>query len=172
MRAEDERIRGYLVSQAERYDLVALWPRVVSDRTAFLLALDRVSDEQAAWRPSADGWSSLEVAQHMLLWGRAVTDTVEALAAGDTAEAPQLGALEAGTTDLAEVRAALVREAIRFAALPDRLPREADLAAEAHHPQFGPLNHRAWFLFSRLHDGDHTRQIEAIQTASGYPASN
>lgn len=171
---EDERVRGYLLSQAERYDVLALWPRVVADRTSLLLALDRVSEEQAVWRPPSDAvdtWSILEVAQHMLLWGRSVTDIVEALAAGRVAEAPSIGALDvADAPTLAEARAVLTREAVRFAALPQRLSPDSDLAAVAEHPQFGPLNYRGWFLFARLHDGDHLRQIEAIKGSEGYPS--
>lgn len=171
---EDERVRSYLVSQAERYDVPALWARVVGDRSALLLALDRVSEDQARWRPSSDShdsWSILEVAQHMLLWGRATTDIVEALAGGAEVEVPELGALDASeASSLAEARDALTREAMRFASLPERLPHDPSVEAVAEHPQFGPLNHRAWFVLARLHDGDHLRQIEAIKSATGYPS--
>lgn len=169
--AEDERIRGYLVSLAKRSDIPALWPRVIADRTALLLALDRVTEEQARWRSDSTAWTILEVAQHMLVWSRSVTNLVEALSVGDTAEVPDLGAFETDIATLAGARDALTREAIRFAALPTRLSQDPDLAAEAHHPRFGPLDHRAWFLFARLHDGDHTRQIEAIKAADGYPSA-
>lgn len=170
---EDERIRSYLVSQAERYDVLALWPRVVTDRGALLLSLDRVSDDQARWHPPSDldGWSILEVAQHMLLWGTSTTDIVEALARGDEVEVPDLGALDASdAASIADVRDALTKEAVRFASLPERLPGDQDLEAVAEHPQFGPLNYRAWFVLARLHDGDHLRQIDAIKGASGYPS--
>lgn len=170
---EDERVRGYLLAQAARNDLVTLWPRVMSDRTAFLLAFDRVSEEQARWRSAeTDGWSIHEVARHMLLWTRSTTDVIEALAAGGTAEAPGLGALDPRDVSIAEARLELTREAARFASLLDRLPREPDLAAEAYHERFGALNHRGWFLFARLHDGDHRAQIEAIKAAEGYPAAS
>ena len=171
---EDERIRGYLLSQAERYDVPALWARAVADRCALLLALDRVSEEQARWHAPSDsdgGWSILEVAQHVLLWGKATTDIVEALAGGRGPEVPELGALNAtDATSLAEARDALTKEAMRFASLPERLPPAPDLEAVAEHPQFGPLNYRAWFILARLHDGDHLRQIEAIKGTSGYPS--
>jgi hypothetical protein len=67
------------------------------------------------------------------------------------------------------MRLALTQEAARFASILERLPRDPDLANEAHHPQFGLLNYRAWFLFARLHDGDHARQIETIKATDGYP---
>ncbi len=169
---EDERIRSYLVSQAERYDVLALWARVVADRCALLLSLDRVSEEQARWQSTSDtpgGWSILEVAQHMLLWGGAATDIVEALAGGDEVEVPELGALDAaGAASIAEVRDALAKEAVCFASLPERLPGDPDLKAVAEHPQFGPLNYRAWFVLARLHDGDHLRQMtrSRVRTAT------
>ena len=177
---EDARVRGYLVSQAERYDVLALWPRVIADRGAFLLALDRVTEEQARWRPSlaagggageGEVWSILEVAQHALVWSRSVTAIVESLAAGRPAEAPPPGQLDpAVAATLEQARSALTAAAVHFAALPERLPVAADLAATAEHPQFGPLNYRAWFLFSRLHDGDHLRQVEVLKAAEGYPS--
>lgn len=167
--AENDRIHGYLVSQAERNDLSALWPRVMADRTTFLLALDRVSDAQAQWRLSEGDWTILEVARHMLFWGRSVTDIVEALAAGHGVDVPELGDLGPRVANLTEARAALTAEAIRFATLPERLPDEPNLDAEAAHPMFGALNHRAWFLFARLHDGDHTRQVEMIKASDDYP---
>lgn len=171
---EDERIRTYLVSQAERYDVPALWARAVGDRCALLLALDRVTEDQARWHPPSgadDSWSILEVAQHMLLWGKSTTDIVETLAGGGEVEVPELGALDTkDASSLAEARDAATREAMRFASLPERLPPIPDLEAVAEHQQFGPLNYRAWFVLARLHDGDHLRQIDAIKSASGYPA--
>src|SRR5262245_52569924 len=123
-RAENDRIRGYLVSQAERNDISGLWPRVIGDRTAFLLALDRVTEEQARWRaPNGSGWNILEVAQHMLVWGQSVTQVIEALAVGSQADVPALGALEgSGADTLADARQALTEIAVRFASLPGRLP--------------------------------------------------
>lgn len=169
---DDARARGYLISQAERYDMLALWPRVIADRTALLLAFERVSEEQARWRtPSAADWNILEIAQHSLVWAQSVTKIIETLAAGGTAETLPLSHLHGGmATTLDAVRSAFVQDSIRFAALPERLPPEPDIAATAEHPRFGPLNYRAWFLFSRLHDGDHLRQIEAVRAADGYPS--
>lgn len=169
---ETTRVREYLVSQAARYDLFELWPRVIADRTALLLAFDRVSDEQARWRPpSTEEWNLLEIAQHAIAWARSVTEIIEALAAGRSAEALALGYLDPSVAaNLDEARRALSAESVRLASLPGRLPAAANLDAVAEHPRFGPLNYRAWFLFSRLHDGDHLQQVQALKMADGYPS--
>ncbi len=51
-----------------------------------------------------------------------------------------------------------------------RLPAAPDLDVTVAHFWFGPLNSRAWFLFQRLHDTDHTGQIAQIRAAEGFPA--
>lgn len=170
---ENARVRDYLVAQATRYDVLALWPRVIAERTAFLLAFERVSDEQSRWRPlSAEGeWNLLEIAQHAIVWARSVNEIIEALAAGRSAEALGLGHLDRGVAaSIDEARRALSVESVRLAALPGQLPAAANLEATAEHPRFGQLNHRAWFLFSRLHDGDHLQQVEMLKAADGYPS--
>ncbi len=60
------------------------------------------------------------------------------------------------------VRTALMRDVEALAGV-ERLD------VTAPHPWFGELNCRAWFLFQRVHDGDHTRQIQGIKAAPGYP---
>jgi hypothetical protein len=39
------------------------------------------------------------------------------------------------------------------------------------HPVFGPLTVTEWIAFHRLHSMDHIRQIDAVKSASGYPAA-
>lgn len=170
---ESARVRDYLVAQVKRYDLLALWPRVIAERTALLLAFDRVNDEQSRWRPpSPDGeWNLLEIAQHAIVWARSVNEIIEALAAGRSAEALALGHLDRSVVaNIDDARRALSVESVRLAALPGQLPAAANLEATAEHPRFGPLNYRAWFLFSRLHDGDHLQQVEMLKAADGYPS--
>lgn len=175
MTDENERVRSYLLGQAEKYDVIDLWPRVVAQRSAFLQALEDVSEEQARWRPGGgegeDAWGILEVSHHLLAWTRNVVDIIEATARSETVEKLPPGYLDAGDgATFAEVRRALIAESARFASLPTRLPEEPDLTTTIDHPRFGPLNCRAWFLFLRLHDGDHTRQVEALKETEGYPA--
>jgi hypothetical protein len=35
---------------------------------------------------------------------------------------------------------------------------------------FGALHARAWHLFQRIHDQDHTSHIGQVKAAAGYPA--
>ncbi len=172
---EQARVRSYLLAQAAKYDLLDLWPRVVAQRTAFLQALDGVSDEQARWRPPTGKgesvWSMLEVAQHLLTWSENVVEIVEATARGGTAATLPVGYLAADpATTLTQVRRALAETSVRLASLPQRLPAVPDKTATAEHPDFGALDHRAWFLFLRLHDADHLRQVEALKQADAFPA--
>ena len=62
---ERERVRSYMLNQAEKYTWLELWPRVVAGRLEFLNAISRVTPEQAAFKPAADDWSIAEVAQHV-----------------------------------------------------------------------------------------------------------
>jgi hypothetical protein len=45
------------------------------------------------------------------------------------------------------------------------------LEPTAPHPWFGELNCRAWYLFQRIHDTDHTRQIQAIKANPAFPSA-
>jgi hypothetical protein len=56
-----------------------------------------------------------------------------------------------------------------IAGLPGRLTAEPNLEATVPHAVFGPLNCRAWFLFLRIHDMDHTRQIANLAQMAGFP---
>lgn len=68
-RQDRERVRSYIVSQAERYEPGDYWPRVMELRVRLLRLLDEMTPEQAAWRPpTGEGeaaWSAVEVAQHV-----------------------------------------------------------------------------------------------------------
>lgn len=178
MTNEDDRarIRGYIVSQAQKYDVVDLWPRVLAQRTAYLQAIEGMTQEQAAWRPpSGEGeaaWSALEVTQHMTQWTRNVIDMVEAMAAGREGTKLPVGSLDADLSQpMADARRALARASMDLGALIARPGIDADLSGEVSHPLFGALNIRGWLLFQRVHDIDHVNQVEALKAMDGFPAA-
>ena len=104
--SDDEigRVSGYLLGQAEKYSWLALWPRVVAARIEFLNTLERVSAEQAAWKPGEQDWSVEEVAQHVLDGSRRNQDMIRNLSYG---REPNLGPQGIGAIDPAQRAAEL-----------------------------------------------------------------
>lgn len=174
MTEERDRIRGYLLGQAEKYDFVDLWPRVIGQRAAFLQSLEGVTEEQAAWEPSSgegeDAWGIRQVAQHLLRSTQNVMAIVEATARGEAAPKDPPGVRGDASATLAEVRRALIEQSEELATLRRRLPETVDLQATVDHAFFGPLNSPAWFLFQRIHDTDHMRQVETLKASEGFPS--
>lgn len=173
------RIRQQLLDRTATADWADLWPAVVAERLKLLAAIEGVTDAQAAWRTTEDEWTIEETVGHLLPSSAGVISIIQSLTAGrdpleDTPyDAPgDLTAHEvvrsfAGGFD--ELRAALRKDAISFAALPDRLSATSDLERTFPHMYFGSLPARAWFAFQRIHDGAHLQQIEAITSAPGFP---
>ena len=175
--ADDElqRVRGYMLGQAEKYSWLQLWPRVVAGRIEFLDSIARISPEQAAFKPADDDWSIAEVAQHVLDGSRRTLDLVRSLSQGrePTEEAQALGAVDperrAAQLDWAQLIEALQDDSVAFSQVVRDVPEPPNLERFVDHAFFGPLHGRAWFVFQRVHDIDHTNQVKAIQTVDGYP---
>ena len=176
--ADDEiqRVSSYLLAQGEKYRWLELWPRVVAARIEFLNTLNRVTPEQAAWKPAEDDWSIEEVAQHVLDGSRRCADLVTQLSLG---REPTLTPQEIGAIDPAQRAAdlpfpdlvdALLVDARAFGNVIDGLPEPPAFEPTRPHPFFGELHGRAWFMFQRVHDLDHVNQVNAIKETEGYPA--
>lgn len=168
---EFERVRGYLVGQAERRDWRELWPRVVGPRTELLDEIAGVSAEQAAFKPSPDDWSISECVQHVHQASQGTLELIEGMAGGGRPDRNPDPPLDPADVDFAALRQALIAHSSRFAGVLERLPAEPNLTVTAPHMFFGELNSRAWFLFQRVHDIDHMNQIKAVKEAPGYPAN-
>ena len=175
MVAEDARQRlvSYLGHQASK-DVPVLVELIEEQRGRLLALLDGVSEEQVGFRPAPDQWSIADVLRHVTAAEKHVALVIESLARGVVPE----GRRETGrqTPDEGQPLAALV-ERLRAARadLLERVrgwPASPDLSATFEHPFFGPLNCKGWVAFQRLHDADHTGQLEQIKAAPGYPASH
>ena len=168
---ERERVRGYLLSQGESYDWVDLWPRVIGARLELLAEFDGVSDQQAAFSPGDDQWSTGEVLHHALNGARSVASVVEYLAKGEQPPAPQrVDPVRApAEAPFERQRRELAEQSVQFSALVARLPEPPSLALTHPHMFFGDLHCRAWLLFQRVHDQDHAGQVRQIKAAAGYP---
>lgn len=168
MLSEDEqRVRSYLVTQGEQRDWVDLWPRFIQERGNLLRATEKVSDEQADFKPDAESWSIREIVEHVLNVSRAGMRRIEDLSAGRELSTNEAGRMP---TKFSMLRRHLTEHSIRYAALLERLPPSPDYDVTAPHGSFGELNFRSWFVFERVHDTDHLGQIEAVKAAPGYPA--
>jgi hypothetical protein len=170
---EQERVRGYLLSQGERYDWVDLWARVISARIELMAEFDRVSDQQAAFSASDEQWSIGEVLHHALNGARGVEVLIESLAKGEESTERQRvdPAREPAEAPFAQQRRELAEQSVQFAALAARLPEPPSLELTQPHMFFGDLHCKAWFLFQRVHDQDHAGQVRQIKEAAGYPES-
>lgn len=167
------RVREYLVSQAERYDWLDLWPRIACTRGEFINQLGQVNEAQSAWRPAPEQWSIREVAWHALYYSEAVLALIEALARGEEPAASPVDALGAAPPDdgtpFATIRRRLIAHSLALTALPTRMGDGTNLVTTHTHPFFGALNARAWFLFGHVHDLDHMQQLQHIASQPGYP---
>lgn len=173
---EQQRVSSYLLAQGEKRSWLELWPRVVDARIELLDSISRVTEEQAAFKPAEDDWSIAEVALHVLDGSRRTADLIRALAYG---EAPKETPQEIGAVDPArrevdsgwnELRNDLLRDSVAFSQVFEGLPEPPAFTPTRDHPFFGPLHSRAWFVFQRVHDLDHMRQVSAIKELDGYPA--
>ena len=169
---ERGRVRGYLLSQGERYGYFEIWSRCVKARLEVLDSLQGVSDDQARFKPADGEWSISEVALHVLNGSRRVARLVELLAEGQPASSDRIDPPHEETNlAVEELHSLLLRDTVRWSALTEKLPGSPSFEATALHPFFVELHSRAWYLFQRVHDLDHYRQIEAIKETSGYPSS-
>ena len=141
-------------------------------KSEFIEAIRDVSDAQADFRPQADDWTIREVADHMLTGSKAVAETIAQLAQGKPVERVQWTdpARAPATASLDDLRRQIAADSVLFSKLATRFPDDISLEPTAPHSMFGDLHCRAWFMFQRVHDQDHARQILAIKESTGYPA--
>ncbi len=170
-----------LLRRGADLDWSELWPEVVSARTELLDAIARITEEQAAWKPSADEWSIAETIRHQLPSSTGVITIIRALTEGhdpaedtpydDPGDVTAHEVAPAFDGSFADLRAAFVQDSIAFAALPAALPPDPDLERTFPHMYFGPLTARAWFAFQRIHDRAHLHQVQEIVAADGFPTA-
>ena len=172
---ERQRVSGYMLSQGEKYSWLELWPRVVAGRLEFLDTLNRVTPEQAAWKPAPDDWSIEEVAQHVLDGSRRCASLITDLSHGrePTASPQGIGAVDPAQREadlpFPELVRALLEDSRSFANVIEGLPEPPSYTPTSPHGFFGELHGRAWFIFQRVHDIDHANQVNAIKGSEGYP---
>ena len=167
---EQQRVRGYLMSQGEKYSWLELWPKVLSVRLQLIDALEGLSAEQAEARTTADEWTIIEGLRHGIAVTRGTLHHVERLASVAISDAAQ----ERDPADMSfeELRRELMLNGTQFGTLAAALPEDAPLGPTAPHGAFGDLHCRAWYIFQRIHDADHVTQFRSIREAPDFPAGN
>lgn len=167
---DTDRVRNYLLSQGEKYSFMELWVRGTQARLELLKAVDGLTGEQASFRPDETDWSILDVLDHLVTSSGRVAGLVETLANGrDRAAEPVEAPPEGAVLTIDEARERLLRDSVAWGALTERLPEPPSFQAQSGHAAFGRLHARAWYLFQRVHDLDHARQVEKNKQAPGYP---
>ena len=164
-----ERVLSYIAHQSEKQP-EGIAGVVEQGHDQLVGLLEGLSDEQAAFKASAEDWSVLEVLRHFVGSKRGVARRCSVLARGEASAsfepADEVGAF----ASLSEARAALDaghRELLSSMRAPTP---DANVDVTFDHPFLGPLNCREWAVFQRVHDGDHAGQIEKIKAAAGFPA--
>lgn len=161
-----ERVVSYITHQGAK-EPGAIRDVIQKGHDQLLSLIDGLSEEQARFKPGADDWSVFELLRHVVQSKRGVAGVCAALARGETP--PSFEGDSVALTSLAEARSALDAAHEELLAFVDALSPEANVETRYEHPFFGPLNCREWAAFQRVHDADHTQQIEQIKSAPGFP---
>lgn len=164
--AENERVRGYLISQANKLGIPQLVEKVRHDTLPLREAAAAVPPDRFFARPSLDDWSAAEVLTHILEMNERGARAIEGILDHGTLPPPINDEMSGATRDglrNAEAywgvyqsrREELLQRALR--ATGDEYPE-----VTITHNQFGALSWREWLLFMRVHDLDHMRQLQAL----------
>ncbi|GIW14812.1 MAG: hypothetical protein KatS3mg063_0665 [Tepidiforma sp.] len=171
---EAERIRSYLVSQAAKLTIPQLVEKVRADCLPLADAARAVPPARFHEPPAPGEWSAAEVWHHILEMNEAGAAAIEAILDGrEPASRSVDDRLVPGGSSLQDGPSCYARYLERRERL---LARVAAARGDEHldrtlrHPVFGELNWREWFLFMRVHDLDHLRQLQAIAAALAEPA--
>ncbi len=168
MDPDRQRIRDYLQVQAAKLSVQNLVDKVRTDQAQVRAAVESVPAARFHDRPAAEEWSANEVMAHVVEGGGHFGATIRAVLDGTglperaddsiRPEPPRRTAAE-WWDQLERDRAALFERV-------ERATGDEHLDVTWQHPFFGELNWREWLLFLRIHDLDHSRQLQAIAAAS------
>ena len=168
---EIQRVRDYLVAQANKLSMPELVEKVRKD-TLPLKNLAEASDAGSfRTKPAPDDWSQAEVWTHILQMNDHGAAAITGILDSGVIP-PRARDIMTGETreDLATARDyydtyLTRREALLSRALAARGDEHPEI--KINHPLFGDLTWREWLLFMRVHDLDHTRQLQSVVAAVG-----
>lgn len=164
--SEAERIRSYLISQANKLSIPDLVAKVRDDSAALQDAAAAVPSEKFDDRPGPDDWSAAEVFTHVLDMtengARAIEGIIENGAAPPRIRDEMRHEQRRDLRNAADYWQAF--ESRRGQLYEHVLSAKGDehLDVKITHPTFGDFSWREWLLFMRIHDLDHMRQLQSI----------
>ncbi len=171
-----ERMRAEFVEGAASLRWDEIWLRMANARFALIDVLQGVNQQQADWTPEAVDpddeatWSIAEIMRHVITASPNIADIIAATANGRTVVKGPPGQITAPVSDVDDLRAEVTRVSERLLSVANAFPDEIDNETTVPHAFFGDLTSMAWPLFQAYHDGDHTRQIEALKAHAEYPS--
>jgi uncharacterized damage-inducible protein DinB len=163
---EFQRIRGYLVAQANKLTIPELVEKVRRDTLPLWDAAASVPAERFTDRPGPEEWSAAEVLTHVLDMNEHGAVAIEGIIA-EGARPPSINdelrhEQRAGLTSAEDYRRVWSPRREQLYERVAQARGDEHLDVMITHPMFGPLSWREWFLFMRIHDLDHTRQLQTI----------
>jgi hypothetical protein len=163
---EDQRVRGYLLTQANKLSIPDLVTKVRTDTAPLRDIAAAVPAQHFTERPSSGDWSAAEVYTHILDMNERGARAIEGILDQGTLPAPISDTMTGGTrAGLAGAEQYWQVYSVRREALLARVLRatgDEHLELEIVHNQFGPFSWREWLLFMRVHDLDHMRQLQSL----------
>ncbi|MDP9238206.1 MAG: DinB family protein [Chloroflexota bacterium] len=143
-------------------------------------ALAGLSEPQAQYKPSPEDWCVLELMAHVVTTKQIFATLCRNLGEGHLPpgfgpqfeeEAVQDGVTFTRFATLGEARTASQAAHDDLLAFIRGLDASTNVEVTFKHFVFGAFNSREWAVFQRIHDGDHTPQIDAIKASTGFPAA-
>jgi hypothetical protein len=163
---EDQRVRGYLLAQANKLSIPELVEKVRRDTLPLRDAAAAVPPARLTERPGPDDWSAAEVLTHVLELTERGAQAIEGILDHGTLPPPIADVMSGATReDLHTAEDYWQVYSTRREQLYARVLRasgDEHLDVKLTHAQFGALSWREWLLFMRVHDLDHLRQIQTI----------
>jgi uncharacterized damage-inducible protein DinB len=164
---EQLRLRSYLQAQGAKLAPPELVEKVRAAMGQVHEAVTAVPAARFNERPATDEWSANEVMAHVVTTGARFAERMVSALDGRAQGAPVADVIERGAPEhTAEewwTAFAAERETL-FARVLSADPA-AHLDRVIEHPFFGALNWREALLFLRLHDLDHSGQLQKIASA-------
>lgn len=161
------RVRSYLASQAMRRTPEQLIDALREAHQQFLQATAGIPDQLFSVAPGSDEWPAIEVLKHVC--------AMAAIEEQGICVVIEHGQQPAATHDIPPsfledatregLLATLEASRARLITVVLQADPEAHLDVQWEGSEFGLLNWREWLLFARVHQLDHTRQMQAIATA-------
>jgi uncharacterized damage-inducible protein DinB len=168
---EAQRVRGYLLAQANKLSIPELVEKVRRDTLPLWDAAAAVPADRFTERPGPEEWSAAEVLTHVLDMNDRGAAAIEGII--DSGAIPPLirdeidGERRAGLTTAEEYRRVWTDRRERLYERVLRARGDEHLDVKITHQTFGAFSWREWLLFMRVHDLDHMRQIQAITGSAG-----